>query len=214
MLSDFCTTRNASDLVHRSLSLSLSLFSAVSNFVHAGSTQLLFNHAPELAFKMSSAIPRDDDPWIAPDKLKHVAFCFSLAWAGFLFAPLAVVKKTSCSSSFSTPATAQQRLLTGALLAFLGGALKEMGDFCKWWPGRASLRDAAADAVGAALGLAACALFVAFDCWERGAREWRRRLNKVGNGDADAQHGASAAARSRGEYRGLELSSSSAEGKA
>ena len=168
---------------------------------------------------MSSVILQDEDPWIAPDKLQHVAFCFSLACAGFFALP-SVVKNTASSPSFpSTPIGSQQRLLTGALLAFLGGSLKELGDYCGWWPGRASLRDAAADAVGAVLGLAACALFVSFDCRERIARgEWRRRrLLKVGD-DADAEQqgaAAAAAARSRGEYRGLELSSSSsAEGKA
>lgn len=91
-------------------------------------------------------------------------------------------------------------------MALLGGALKELGDFLGWWPGRASPRDAAADAVGAALGLAACALVAAFDC-SRGsmAREWKRRLRIVGGGRAEVDQGDT---RSRGEYRGLELSSS------
>ena len=171
----------------------------------------------------SSAAPRgDDDPWLAPDKLQHVAFCFSLACAGFF--ALASVKTSFFFSCSSTPtATARQRLLAGALLAFLGGSLKELGDFCGWWPGRASLRDAAADAVGAALGLAACALFESFDCRERIARGWTRRrkwlllLKPDSNAADDEQRAAAAAAaaaataRSRGEYRGLELSSSSAE---
>lgn len=155
---------------------------------------------------MSAVIPRDDDdPWLAPDKLQHVVFCFSLACVGFF--ALASVKRKSSYFSPAPTTTAQQRLLAGALLAFLGGALKELGDFCGWWPGRASLRDAAADAVGAALGLAACALFEAFDCREKIAREWRRRL-KLGNGD---DGGPPARSTTRGEYQGLELSSSSAE---
>ena len=173
----------------------------------------------------SSAAPRgDDDPWLAPDKLQHVAFCFSLACAGFF--ALASVKTSFFFSCSSTPtATARQRLLAGALLAFLGGSLKELGDFCGWWPGRASLRDAAADVVGAVLGLAACALFESSSyCrhW-RLAREWTRRrkwlllLKPHSNAADDEQRAAAAAAaaaataRSRGEYRGLELSSSSAE---
>lgn len=160
---------------------------------------------------MSLVIPRDDDdPWLAPDKLQHVAFCFALACVGFFgWEKIASVKKPSSSFSPPTPTTAQQRLLAGALLAFFGGALKELGDFCGWWPGRASPRDAAADAVGAALGLAACALFEAFDCRAKIAREWRRRL-KLGNVDAEQQGGPPARS-TRGEYQGLELSSSSAE---
>lgn len=143
-----------------------------------------------------------DDPWLAPDKLQHVLFCFSLACAGFALA---------AKSASSTPA---QRLLAGALLASLGGVLKELGDFLGWWPGRASPRDAAADAVGAALGLAACVLFVSLDCGERMVREWKRRLEGGGDGYVDR-----GTARSRGEYRGLELfspsssSSAAAEGK-
>ena len=158
---------------------------------------------------MSLVTPRDDDdPWLAPDKLQHVAFCFSLACVGF-FAWEKIASSSVKKNPTPTTAAPQQRLLAGALLAFFGGALKELGDFFGWWPGRASPRDAAADAVGAALGLAACALYESFGCREKIAREWRRRL-KLGSVDAEQQGGPPARS-TRGEYQGLELSSSSAE---
>jgi hypothetical protein len=156
-----------------------------------------------------TVVKDDDDPWLAADKLQHVAFCFSLACIGFF--ALAGNFSSSSSSSSSTP-TPARRLGAGALLAFFGGALKELGDFLGWWPGRPSLRDAAADALGAALGLSACALSVAFDGNERIAREWRRWRMRGGGGVASADEGT--ARPSRGEYRGLELASSAAaEGK-
>ena len=38
----------------------------------------------------------------------------------------------------------------------LAGLLKEAGDVAGWWPGALSARDLGADAVGVALGAAAC----------------------------------------------------------
>lgn len=155
----------------------------------------------------------DDDPWLAMDKLQHFLFCFALAVVGFALASRK--RKERSETSNSTPV---RRLLAGALLAFLGGALKELGDFLGWWPGRPSLRDAAADFAGAAFGLAACAVFVSASSGgeegsssssspslgdrilERVTRGWR----SVGGGENDFLF-----RRSRGdEYRGLEMFSS------
>lgn len=85
-----------------------------------------------------------DDPWLALDKLQHFAFCAAVAAGAYLAAR-------------SRPATAPWRLALGAGASFAAGSLKEAGDGLGWWPGRPSLRDGAADAVGAAAALAALA---------------------------------------------------------
>lgn len=90
--------------------------------------------------------PPSPDPWLAADKLQHLVFCAAVAAAAYLVA-----------RASPSPRLASARLAVGAGAAFVAGATKEAGDAAGLWPGRPSLRDGAADAVGAAAALAALA---------------------------------------------------------
>lgn len=121
-----------------------------------------------------------DDPWLAPDKLQHFAFCAAVTAGGYLAAR-------------RSERLRRHRLLLGAAAGVVAGVLKEVGDVlqvrlqllfehlrcarcvlwgtcssaaaCKcpppppplvqWWPGALSIRDLGADAVGVAAALAA-----------------------------------------------------------
>ena len=94
-----------------------------------------------------SSFPRmADDPWLAPDKLQHFSFCAAVATAAFLVA-----------RASTSPSIVRARLPIAAAAAFIAGAGKELGDAVGLWPGRASIKDGAADAAGAAAALAAVA---------------------------------------------------------
>ncbi|KAL4420406.1 hypothetical protein ABPG75_010062 [Micractinium tetrahymenae] len=82
-----------------------------------------------------------EDPWLAPDKAQHFAFCFACTAAGYLLARR--------SSSLR-----EHRLAIGAAVGVAAGVLKEVGDVLQWWPGALSIRDLGADGVGVAVALA------------------------------------------------------------
>lgn len=99
-----------------------------------------------------------DDPWLAPDKLQH----FALSAAGTLavYHALLLLRRrredADGEAATATVATQQQErrrrtvalaIATAAAAAL--GLIKELGDGpLALWPGRASLRDGIADALG------------------------------------------------------------------
>ncbi|KAK3188634.1 hypothetical protein Dsin_028195 [Dipteronia sinensis] len=80
----------------------------------------------------------DEDPWLAPDKLYHFVFCFSLT---LLFYTIA---------SFSPyPSLRSHSISVGSIMSLLAGAAKEAADHLGIFPSAgASFRDGVADALG------------------------------------------------------------------
>ncbi|KAL5757232.1 hypothetical protein ACOSP7_021678 [Xanthoceras sorbifolium] len=80
----------------------------------------------------------DNDPWLAPDKLYHFLFCFSLT---LLFSTLASYSPYKFLRSHS--------IRIGSIISLLAGAAKEAADHLGLFPSAgASFRDGVADAVG------------------------------------------------------------------
>ncbi|XP_044486948.1 uncharacterized protein LOC123212003 [Mangifera indica] len=78
------------------------------------------------------------DPWLAPDKLYHVLFCFSLT---LIFSALA-----SCTDY---PFIRIHSIRVGSILSLLAGAAKEAADHLGLFPSAgASFKDAIADIIG------------------------------------------------------------------
>ncbi|GLU21985.1 hypothetical protein SLE2022_380880 [Rubroshorea leprosula] len=89
---------------------------------------------------MENAIDDDDDkdPWLAPDKLYHFVFCFSLT---LLFSILASFSRYAFLRTHS--------IWIGSLLSLAAGATKEAADHLGYFPSAgASARDAVADFLG------------------------------------------------------------------
>ncbi|GAV72372.1 hypothetical protein CFOL_v3_15860 [Cephalotus follicularis] len=80
----------------------------------------------------------DEDPWLAPDKLYHLLFCFSLT---LLFSTL--------SSLTRYPFLNRHSIRVGSTLSLLAGAAKEAADHLGIFPSAgASSKDAVADIIG------------------------------------------------------------------
>ncbi|ESQ35219.1 hypothetical protein EUTSA_v10009838mg [Eutrema salsugineum] len=95
-----------------------------------------------------------EDPWLAPDKLYHVIFCFSIS---LLFSTLASLSRYSFLRRHS--------ILIGSAFSLAAGAAKEAADHFGVFPSAgASARDAVADAVGVVI--AAFLLFI----WRKSRR--------------------------------------------
>ncbi|PON80980.1 Transmembrane protein [Trema orientale] len=88
----------------------------------------------------------EEDPWLAPDKLYHVLFCFSLT---LLFSTLANLTRY--------PFLRRHSIAIGSVASLLAGAAKEAADELGFFRSAgASARDAVADLLGvilASLGL-------------------------------------------------------------
>ncbi|KAF3794057.1 hypothetical protein EJ110_NYTH05617 [Nymphaea thermarum] len=82
-----------------------------------------------------------DDEWLAPDKLYHVLFCFSVA--------LASAELTRrCGHSLLR----RRSISIGSLVSTAAGAAKEIGDEMGFWTsGGGSIKDAVADLSGVLL---------------------------------------------------------------
>lgn len=92
---------------------------------------------PLLKAAMDSGIAYQD-PWLAPDKLYHVLFCFSLT---LIFSALA-----SCAHY---PFIRIHSIRVGSILSLLAGAAKEAADHLGLFPSAgASFKDAIADIIG------------------------------------------------------------------
>ncbi|KAG7591839.1 hypothetical protein ISN45_Aa01g008220 [Arabidopsis thaliana x Arabidopsis arenosa] len=90
----------------------------------------------------------EDDPWLAPDKLYHVIFCFSIS---LLFSTLASLSRYSFLRRHS--------IWIGSAFSSAAGAAKEAADQIGIFPSAgASARDAVADAIGVVI--AALVLFL------------------------------------------------------
>lgn len=80
----------------------------------------------------------DSDPWLAPDKLYHVLFCFSLT---LLFSSLASLTRH--------PFLRHHSIWVGSIASLLAGAAKEVADDLGFFPSAgASAKDAVADLLG------------------------------------------------------------------
>ncbi|KAJ0007341.1 hypothetical protein Pint_30307 [Pistacia integerrima] len=80
----------------------------------------------------------DQDPWLAPDKLYHVLFGFSLT---LIFSALASCTRYSFLRTHS--------IRVGSILSLLAGAAKEAADHLGLFPSAgASFKDAVADVIG------------------------------------------------------------------
>lgn len=89
-----------------------------------------------------------EDPWLAPDKLYHVIFCFSIS---LLFSNLASLSRYSFLRRHS--------IWIGSAFSLAAGAAKEAADQFGIFPSAgASARDAVADAIG--IVIAALVLFL------------------------------------------------------
>ncbi|GMN49908.1 hypothetical protein TIFTF001_019082 [Ficus carica] len=83
----------------------------------------------------------NEDPWLAPDKLYHVLFCFSLT---FLFSTLANLTRSPFLRRHSIP--------LGSIASLLAGAAKEAADELGFFRSAgASAKDAVADVLGVLL---------------------------------------------------------------
>lgn len=83
----------------------------------------------------------NEDPWLAPDKLYHVLFCFSLA---LLFSTLA--------SLIPHPFLRRHSIRLGSIASLLAGAAKEAADQLGFFRSAgASAKDAVADLLGVLL---------------------------------------------------------------
>ncbi|CAN6570416.1 unnamed protein product [Malus baccata var. baccata] len=84
----------------------------------------------------------DNDPWLAPDKLQHVLFCFSLT---LIFSTLATRTRH--------PFLRRHSIWFGSILSLLAGAAKEFADELGFFRSAgASAKDAVADFVGVLIG--------------------------------------------------------------
>jgi len=95
---------------------------------------------------------RQEDVWLAWDKLQHFVGCGLAALVTFWLAQRLL--------------PAQQQTFTfkawlAFLFSFVIGLGKEYGDYAKWWPGDPSYKDLAADVLGAVLAIAGLV------AWER-----------------------------------------------
>ncbi|KAK4590125.1 hypothetical protein RGQ29_020610 [Quercus rubra] len=80
----------------------------------------------------------DEDPWLAPDKLQHLLFCFSLT---LLFSFLATRTRY--------PFLRRHSIRVGSILSLLAGAAKEAADHLGFFQSSgASAKDAVADFIG------------------------------------------------------------------
>jgi hypothetical protein len=126
----------------------------------------------------TTAAPDPDDPWLAPDKLQH----FGLSALGTLGAYWFLVSGARGNggarpAAAAAAATTARPLALAALIAAALGLLKELGDGpFALWPGRASLRDGVADALG---------ILVAVIYVLRGGPLPRRRRRGFGGGAQD-----------------------------
>lgn len=83
----------------------------------------------------------NEDPWLAPDKLYHVVFCFSLT---LLFSTLA--------SLTPIPFLRRHSIRLGSIASLLAGAAKEAADELGFFRSAgASAKDAVADLLGVLL---------------------------------------------------------------
>ncbi|CAH2037443.1 unnamed protein product [Thlaspi arvense] len=95
-----------------------------------------------------------EDPWLAPDKLYHLVFCFSIS---LLFSTLAAFSRHSFLRRHS--------IWIGSAFSLAAGAAKEAADQFGVFPSAgASARDAVADAIGVVI--AAFLLFL----WRKSRR--------------------------------------------
>ncbi|KAL4626644.1 uncharacterized protein LOC142633391 [Castanea sativa] len=80
----------------------------------------------------------NEDPWLAPDKLHHLLFCFSLT---LLFSFLATRTRY--------PFLGRHSIRVGSILSLLAGAAKEAADHLGYFQSSgASAKDAVADFIG------------------------------------------------------------------
>lgn len=83
----------------------------------------------------------DEDPWLAPDKLYHVLFCFSL---NLLFSTVAALTPH--------PFLRRHYIVVGSIASLLAGAAKEIADELGYFRSAgASAKDAVADLLGVVL---------------------------------------------------------------
>lgn len=83
----------------------------------------------------------NEDPWLAPDKLYHVVFCFSLT---LLFSTLAAL--------IPHPFLRRHYIGVGSIASLLAGAAKEIADELGYFRSAgASAKDAVADLLGVVL---------------------------------------------------------------
>ncbi|XP_030968247.1 uncharacterized protein LOC115988771 [Quercus lobata] len=87
---------------------------------------------------MSTNDNDNEDPWLAPDKLHHLLFCFSLT---LLFSFLATRTRY--------PFLRRHSIRVGSILSLLAGAAKEAADHLGFFQSSgASAKDAVADFIG------------------------------------------------------------------
>ncbi|KAI4355813.1 hypothetical protein L6164_004552 [Bauhinia variegata] len=99
-----------------------------------------------------------EDPWLAPDKLYHVLFCFSLT---IFFSTLASLSRYSFLRHHA--------IGLGSICSLLAGAAKEAADELGYFRSAgASVKDAVADVIGVLI--ASFALSV-FSCSPRASTE-------------------------------------------
>ncbi|XP_028782581.1 uncharacterized protein LOC114738690 [Neltuma alba] len=83
----------------------------------------------------------EKDPWLAPDKVYHVLFCFTLT---IVFSTLAILTRY--------PFLRRHAIWIGSIASLLAGAAKEAADELGYFRSAgASARDAVADVVGVLL---------------------------------------------------------------
>ncbi|KAF7814486.1 Transmembrane protein [Senna tora] len=107
------------------------------------------NELDEAEGSASNGMEEDKDPWLAPDKVYHLLFCFFLT---ILFSFLATLTRHPFLRRHSIP--------VGSICSLLAGAAKEAADEFGYFPSAgASARDAVADVVGVLIASFALSVF-------------------------------------------------------